>query len=249
MTSDSDSSNRLLIQNTAGQWEQETKSRKANLIELVLAQGLLQLVMWAVWFPNLLAGNNIGVDVAYGLLAILGIFVLLLSPFRHRDTLKGWGIGDARYVINRLRNGGTRTRVFFISIIAILIVVAIVAFELLFPKIFHFMGINESAAAAFQATPLGSVVVVVLAVVIALFLGIVVIRYDNFLNALKMAFVVIVILGIPLLLLALVVNPNVLSTIDPGNFAIGFAGYIFWGALQQLLFASYFGTRFRKAFS
>ncbi|HMF34303.1 MAG TPA: CPBP family glutamic-type intramembrane protease, partial [Candidatus Lokiarchaeia archaeon] len=111
------------------------------------------------------------------------------------------------------------------------------------------MGVNESAAAAFQATPLGSIVVVVLAVVIALFLGIVVIRYDNFLNALKMAFVVIVILGIPLLLLALIVNPNVLSTIDPGNFAIGFAGYIFWGALQQLLFASYFGTRFRKAFS
>jgi hypothetical protein len=93
------------------------------------------------------------------------------------------------------------------------------------------------------------VAIVVLAVVVALFLGLVVIRYDNFLSALKMSFVIILILGTPLLLFALSLNPNVLSTVNPGEFAIGVAGYVFWGALQQFLFASYFGTRFRKAFS
>ncbi len=108
---------------------------------------------------------------------------------------------------------------------------------------------SEASALAFQATPLGMIAIPLLGVVVALFLGLFVIRYDNFLNALKMAVIIILILGIPLTGLALYLQPNVLSTVDWGDFALGVLGYLFWGALQQVLFASYFGTRFRKAFS
>ena len=93
--------------------------------------------------------------------------------------------------------------------------------------------------------------IIVLAIVLALFLGLFVIRYDNFLHALKVALVVCVILCVPLLLFALGIAyaTNTPIQINPANFIEDFAGYIFYGAAQQLLFASYFGTRFRKAFT
>lgn len=236
------------IQNVAGQWEQETKSRTWNVLEPVIAMALIQVVMWGLWFPLELAGNDTGETIAYAALGGLGVYFLLVSPFLHKDTLKGWGLGDPRHVIERLRHGDAKSKAFFIGILSALVVVAIVAFFLLWPDIADALGLmDETEAVTFQQTPTGPVVIALLAIVVALFLGLVVIRYDNFLNSLKMAFIIIGLLGVPLFLLALAIGD--LSGVTAEEFAIGVLGYIFWGALQQFLFASYFGTRFRKAFS
>ncbi len=241
---------RPLIQNTAGQLEPEMKSRRYNLYEAILAQAFLNVVFWAIWFPAELTDNDVGRYISYGLLGALVIFGLLTAPFRHRDTLKGWGIGDPRHIINKIRNGPKKSKIFFIFILCLLIAIGIVALWFLWTEIADsVLNMNEASALAFQATPLGIIVIPLIGVVIALFLGLVVIRYDNFLNALKMALIIILILGVPLTGLALYLQPNVLSTVDWGDFAIGVLGYIFWGAIQQVAFASYFGTRFRKAFS
>ncbi len=241
---------RPLIQNTAGQLEQEMKSRRYNLIELIIAQGFLNVIFWAIWYPAELANNDLGKTISYGLLGLLGIVVLFTAPFRHKDTLKGLGFGDPRHVIDKIRHGRTPSKIFFIFILCLLVAIGIGAFWFLWTTLAEdLFSMNEIEALAFQSSPLGIIAIPILGVVIALFLGLFVIRYDNFLNALKMAFIIILILGTPLMLLAVYLQPNVLSTVNWGDFALGVAGYLFWGALQQVLFASYFGTRFRKAFS
>jgi len=48
---------------------------------------------------------------------------------------------------------------------------------------------------------------------------------------------------------ALIINgPEVFLLFNPIIFTLGVFGYIFWGAIQQILFSSYFGTRVRKGF-
>ena len=249
--------NPLLIQNTAGQWEQETQSRRSNLIEAVVVMAAIQICFWAIWFPLEIAYqgtslDNLGEDIAIGILGVLLIFIVLRSPFKHRDTLKAWGLGDPRYVINQIRHGNKKIRGFFIGFLLFLIIVLIVVFILIWPDIAHYLfKTDKTAAKAFEATPTGIVLIIVLAIVLALFLGLFVIRYNNFLHALKVALVVCVILCVPLLLFALGIAyaTNTPIQINPANFIENFAGYIFYGAAQQLLFASYFGTRFRKAFT
>ncbi len=241
---------RPLIQNTAGQLEPEMKSRRYNLYELVLAQAILNVIFWAIWYPAELADNSLGKTISYGLLGVLAIGFLLTAPFRHKDTLKGLGIGDPRHVIDKIRNGRKKSKIFFIFILCLWIAIGILALEFLWPEIADALfNMSDIEAHLFQSTALGIVVIPLLGIILAILLGLFVVRYDNFLNALKMALIIIVVLGIPLTLLAVYLQPTVLLTVDWGEFALGVLGYIFWGAVQQLAFASYFGTRFRKAFS
>ncbi len=101
---------RPLIQNTAGQLEQEMKSRRYNLYELILAQAFLNVIFWAIWYPAELADNDLGRYISYGLLGVLGIIMLLTSPFRHRDTLKGLAI--LAMLLIRFAMGQRRARSF-----------------------------------------------------------------------------------------------------------------------------------------
>ena len=43
------------ILNTAGKWEQDTKSRTWSFIEPVFMMSVLQILMWGVWLPMDLA--------------------------------------------------------------------------------------------------------------------------------------------------------------------------------------------------
>ncbi|MHA1731327.1 MAG: CPBP family intramembrane glutamic endopeptidase [Promethearchaeota archaeon] len=235
------------VQNVAGQWEQETKSRKWNLVEPVLAMALIQVVMWGIWFPMELANDKNAENVAYILLGAIVLLFPIMSPFLHKDTLKGWGIGDPRHVIQKIREGDAKTKAFFTGIVALFVVVALVALLTLWEDAAGFMGIDRDVARHMKTTPGGLAEIVLIAILLGLFVGLVVVRYDNFLHSLKVAFVVIAALGVPLLILAVFVGD--FSKVTLGGFAIGVFGYIWWGAIQQLAFASYFGSRFRKAFS
>ncbi|GAB4314906.1 MAG: hypothetical protein Kow0069_16480 [Promethearchaeota archaeon] len=235
------------VQNTAGQLEQETKSRHWNVVEALVAMALIQVVMWAVWFPMELAEKPDAETVAVALFVPLALYFLFVSPFLHKDTLKGWGLGDPRHVVEKLRGGPAKSRAFFAAVVLLLVVVGAVAVSAFWEDVAGFVGLNDADAAAFKASPGGAIAVALLGGAVGAFLALFVVRYDNFLNALKVALVVIVALGVPLFLLALTIGD--VSQVSASEFAVGVFGYIFWGAIQQFLFSSYFGTRFRKGFA
>jgi hypothetical protein len=76
------------------------------------------------------------------------------------------------------------------------------------------------------------------------------IRYENFVSAFIMAMRIALPFLLLLLLSAYLLNgPGALRNFDPTLFTVNVFLYLFWGTFQQLGFASYLGTRMRKAFA
>jgi hypothetical protein len=231
--------------NTAGVWVQETKGRAWNVIEPVLLMSLLQVIMWAVWFPLELQGED--PTTAYIIIGALAI-VIFVSPFIHRDTISGWGLGNPVYVFRKIKEGG-RPRVIALIVLCLFLAIGAAAFYFLWEQLADILfGMSETSADAFLSTSLGTTAVIALGLVAGLIVGTFLIRYDNFLNALKVAAIVIGILGPLIFVVGVAIDPTGLDRFDGEGFALNVAYYIFWGALQQFLFAGYFGQRFQKAF-
>ncbi|MBD3188032.1 hypothetical protein GF325_14440 [Candidatus Bathyarchaeota archaeon] len=230
--------------NVAGELEQDMFSRKANFIEAVLMMSLLQIIMWGVWFPLDIMGKD--PLVSYIILGCLALF-MFTSPIIHRDTLKGWGMGDPRYIIKSIKEGGN-TRVKILIPVITLPVVAGIAFVLFWADLADALDLGTDVI-DWQDSIGGKIGIFGIGAAMGFLLIFFVIRLDNFLNALKVALLVIAILGSSLFLLIIAFDPDAFVDFDVGGFFLNFLGYIFWGALQQFLFAGYFGTRFRKGFT
>jgi hypothetical protein len=231
--------------NTAGVWVQETKGRAWNLIEPVMLMSVLQVIMWAVWFPLELQGED--PTIAYIIIGALAVLIFV-SPFIHKDTISGWGLGNPVYVFRKIKEGG-RPRVIALVVLCLFLAIGAAAFYFLWEQLADILfGLSESSAEAFLNTPGGAAGVISLGVGAGFIVGTFLIRYDNFLNALKVAAIVICILGPLIFLVGVAIDPTGLDKFDLESFALNVAYYIFWGALQQFLFAGYFGQRFQKAF-
>ena len=236
------------IQNTAGEWERESRGRLWNFLEPVIMMSILQLLMWGVWFPLELEGKDITiVFILIGLLALN----LLVSPIIHKDTSSSWGLGSHRYILNKISSGSTKNRVFILVLVIIIITIIVLAINFFWIELIdNFIDIDPVQASQFQSTLVGTLIIISSGIVIGFIFALFIIRYDNFLKALKVSLIVILILGSILFLYSLTISSlNIYQNFNLLDFLTQFFGYIFWGALQQLLFASYFGTRFRKAFS
>lgn len=208
---------------------------------------VLQILMWGLWFPLELQGRD--PTIAYILIGILALY-LLVSPCIHKDTLGTWGLGDPHYIISKIRKGSAKSRILVLTVVILIFVSTILAIYFFWYEVASFfVDIDPAQAAQFQATLGGKITIISLGIILGFMLAFFIIRYDNFLKALKVAVIVIAILGTFLFLYSLTASSGNFQNFDLGDFLLGFFGYIFWGALQQLLFASYFGTRFRKAFS
>ena len=248
-----------LLANPAGELEQETKGRLWNLLEPVIMMSLLQIVMWGIWYPYVLYDENLGIKMeflglrldtlSYILMGIMALF-LFASPFIHKDTMRGWGL-NPKFMIEAIKGKDKKQRAFAILITAIFVAIGMVAFFFLWDEIAGALfSMNGVEASEFLAEPYGIPAVLGMGGAAGFLLSFFVVRYDNFLNALKVALIIIGVLGGGMIIFGFLIGaPMDFESIDWGNFAINFLGYIFWGALQQFLFASYFGTRFRKAFS
>ncbi|MFX0100235.1 MAG: hypothetical protein ACFFCS_11690 [Candidatus Hodarchaeota archaeon] len=246
------------ILNTAGQWEQDTKSRTWSFIEPVFMMSALQILMWGVWLPMDLA--DVDPLVVYLLMGLLGIY-LVASPFIHADTFKAWGMNPL-YLAKQMTRG-KKPLVGALIILGIFTAIGMVSFHFLWGEIANALFVdpfdmNLQELVDFQATFLGETTILVAGAVVGFLFSMFIIRWDNMLNSLKIALYVILILGgllfgYGLSIAADEIIPNMAATfLTPegiAGFGLNFFGYIFWGALQQVLFASYFGTRFRKAFT
>jgi hypothetical protein len=113
--------------NTAGMWVQETKGRAWNLIEPVMLMSILQVIMWAVWFPLELQGDD--PTTAYIIIGALAVLIFV-SPFIHKDTISGWGLGNPAYVFRKIKEGG-QPRVVALVVLCLFLAIGAAAFYFL----------------------------------------------------------------------------------------------------------------------
>lgn len=235
------------LSNTAGELEQETKSRKANLIEFFAVMTFILVDLWLIAYPAVLLGIDWLNTLSIVLLVIGALYLFFVAPNWHKDEFYGWGLGNPVVLISEIKEAQQKKKIALIAIVLVLVVGLTLAVYFLWTDVADFIGIEEIQANEMKQTPGGSAMIIGLGALGAFLFATICIRYDNFFSALKTAFIIIIPMAIFMLILGPLVNGmDVLYAFNAGDFALNVFGYIFWGFIQQLLFSSYFGTRIRK---
>jgi len=240
------------IPNTYGELEREAKSRKFNIIEAFAVMTFVLVVLWAIQYPFGVLMEIKAVETGSTLLLVGGaLYLLFVSPFLHRDTLASWGLGNPVALWRRLSDPTNSTRWLLGAIIASLTAILAGVFYWQWVEASDFLfDMKMERALEIKAGLAGKIGIVALGLILATFLTTFVIRYDNFLHALFTAIKIIAVLGSLLYLAAIgTMGAKAFADFNGPKFALDVFGYVFWGALQQLLFCSYFGTRIRKGFA
>jgi len=237
------------LRNTAGELEQETKTRKSNLIEFFLTMTIVLVTLWLMAYPAVLMDIDWLNTLSIVILAVGAIILILLGPHIHKDEFTGWGLGNPIYLYRDIKKAEKPKKIILISIVCFLITGLTIAAYVFWTEVAGFVGVNEEAALGFRDGPGGAAIVIGIGLFVSFLFSTLIIRYDNFLTALVTAFKLIVPLAILMIVCAWLINgPEVFFLFNPINFILNVFGYIFWGVIQQLLFSAYFGTRARKGF-
>lgn len=241
------------LPNTAGEMERETKSRRFNVIEAFGVMTFVLVVLWFVQYPFGVLMKIKAAEAFSTILLILGaLCILFISPWLiHRDTLASWGLGNPVALFRRLRDDKGTSRGPLALAIGVVVAGLTVAFYWQWTEAADFLfDMKLENAQAFKQTAGGKIAIGALGLVLAAFFGTCVIRYDNFGSAFLTALKLIAMLGVPLYLAAYaVMGTKAFSDFEASKFGLDVFGYVFWGAIQQLLFSSYFGTRLRRGFA
>ncbi|OQC08291.1 MAG: hypothetical protein BWX80_00507 [Candidatus Hydrogenedentes bacterium ADurb.Bin101] len=240
------------IPNTSGELERELRTRRFNVLEAFLVMTVLLVVLWYVQYLFGVLGDNEAINKGTAVfLTVAALYCLFGSPFLHKDTLNSWGLGNPKALWRTIRHDkGPRSYMTGVVVLVLTAGLAGVVYWQWIEVADFLFGMKEHTAVSIIATPVGKVGVTLLGLALAAFFSTCVIRYDNFLSALFTAVKVLLVLGAALYLLAFaVMGMSAFSDFEGPKFALDVFGYIFWGALQQLLFCSYFGTRLRKGFA
>lgn len=240
------------IANTSGELERELRSRKFNVVEAFFVMNLLLVVLWYVQYFFGVLGENDGINTGVTVfLTVAALYCLFGSPFLHRDTLTSWGLGDPVALWRRVRRGeGAGSRIVAGIVVLLTCGLAAVAYWQWVEVADFLFDMKAETARAVIAHPAGKIGVGLFVLLLSSFFCTFVIRYDNFLSALFTVLKILLPLGTALYLLAFaVMGTAAFSDFEGPKFALDVFGYVFWGALQQLLFCSYFGTRLRKGFA
>lgn len=240
---------------TAGDVEREGKSRLFNAVEGLSIYLLVLVTLWPVCFLlGKIPDNKFILEVSNYPLVVGALFLLFVSPFIHRDTAESWGLGNPFRLWRLLHEAPMAKRAIILSSMAILMVVLNTANYIMWPEVAKFIGLKKTVAVEFTTNtaqyPYGPVVVVLFGLLLSTLIVTCAIRYDNF----GTAFATAMKISLPLMVMTIIGalasrGPAAFSNFDPTKYALGVFGYVFWGAIQQLLFSSYFGTRMRKAFA
>jgi hypothetical protein len=230
--------------------EAEYRSRLFNRAEAFIAMGLLLAALWWIVHPFAVlqeqrAASAIGVTI----IALVGIWCLFVSPRLHGDTLASWGVGDPRQLWQELRAAmQTKGKRVWLWLFLLLNIAVWAIFVAMFDKAVVFLvKTNQQATLTFFTTPFGWFLRFFISLILTFVATVVVMRYDNFVSALKPALIGIVMLG-GIELLATCIWPASKELRDKQWF-LAMIGYIAWGAMQQILFCGYFGNRLRKGFA
>ena len=94
MTRASAVSNRIPA-NTAGEFEREARSRRSNVLEALGLATFTFVVLWPFCFGWGVLGDSPRVRYLAQLPLALGfVWIFLVSPFWHRDSLESLGLGN-----------------------------------------------------------------------------------------------------------------------------------------------------------
>ncbi len=241
-----------VLLNTAGEVEAEIKSRRHNLIE---GFSMLMAILVCLWWVAYPFGVLMGVGVADALSRLAlwagAIFVLLVSPRMHGDTPESRGLGNPMWVWRALAHGAPLRRLGLALLLGGLTLCLAMFLYANAPDAGKFLlGLPREIALAAKLNAGGSVLLFIFCLGVSAFWTVVVIRYDNFISALTVAGKMLSVLLPVILIFAFLCNgPAPFGAIDLRECGLSGVGYIFWGAIQQLLFCGYFGTRLRKGFA
>ncbi|HPA19138.1 MAG TPA: CPBP family glutamic-type intramembrane protease [Verrucomicrobiae bacterium] len=240
------------LPNTAGEPERERKSRQYNLIEGIGVMIIILVSLWWIAYPfGVLMGWRAADAVSRSILGGLFPFVLLISPWLHGDTAASRGLGSPRWVWRVMTLGHGRRRLGFALLIGALTLLMTIALYRNAPGAARFLlGIPPEIVLAARESDGGRALSFLACLLLGALWTTCVFRYDNFLSALAVAGKILAALLPVILILALAFNGTAAFTgLDVRAHGRGALGYVFWGAIQQLLFCGYFGTRLRKGFA
>ncbi|MCA1902289.1 MAG: hypothetical protein LDL53_08760 [Candidatus Hydrogenedens sp.] len=248
-----------LIQTTAGDWERERYSRKQNFIEAMTVMLVILCALWLVAYPFGVVLQIKSINVLVNLLLVFGgAYLLLVAPAVHKDTTQSWGLGNPMQYWRLVSTGSVYRRIAII-VISLIVFVGLniinyqqwyhVARFFQLQVIIRFFGFQVDVYKLPTQFP-GVIFVLVFGSVISFLITFCAIRYDNFHTAFRTAMIV----SLPLLFVIFISayiqrGSSAFEHLSVSQWALGVFGYVFWGFVQQLLFSSYFGTRFRKAFA
>jgi len=231
--------------NTAGEPEPEALSRRWNLVEPFVVMTILLAALWAVAYPlGVLAGVAWANTIARVVAGLLLVHILFVSPWLHRDTAASRGLGSPRRLFAALRK---MPLVFSVLLFAFIVFLTALAYQEC-PGVLRFLfRVPRNATLQFRETLGGRIVILCGSGALAFLWTTCIVRYDNFGPALRTGGRIVVLMLPPVLLVALLADGTaVWARFDAAELAGSAFGYVFWGAFQQLIFSSYFGTRLRK---
>lgn len=238
---------------TAGDVEREAKSRLFNAVEGLGVYLLVLVTLWPFCFLFGKINDSEFIQKVANVPLVLGaLYLLFVSPFIHRDTAESWGVGNPKRLWRLLHEATLVRRAVILLAMLTLMIVLNYANWLRWPDVAKFIGLRGTMFMEFKDTekyPLGFLFIFGFGFVVSSLLVTCAIRYDNF----GTAFATALKISLPLLAMTFLgalaaSGPSAFSGFDPVMYFLGVFGYVFWGAVQQLLFSSYFGTRMRKAF-
>lgn len=243
------------ITNTAGETEPEKRSRRWNRLE---GLGVITLVLVLLW-PVAYAGDILGgwkwiTPVVQAIIALVFLFMLVVSPRIHGDILASWGLGHPRTLFAMLSRGNFAGRVCLRIVVVGLFIALNLANYTQWPHVvkafdLHKLGLDPDPLTWREAFP-GRYLVVAAGLMISTVVTGFLIRYDNFFPALKTAIrVSLPFLAAIFLAAWLHRGGAAFENLSLSGWALGVVGYVFWGAIQQIVFSGYFGGRFRKGFA
>jgi hypothetical protein len=238
------------LQNTAGELEQETKTRKSNLIEFFLTMTIILVTLWLMAYPAVLLDIDWLNTTAIVILAVGALILILFGPHIHKDEFTGWGLGNPVHLYKLIKRSRKNIKILIISIVCLIMVGLTISVYIFWPIIVDFVGITDDSIINLNSTAGGPAIIIGIGIFLAFLFSTVLIRYDNFLTALLTSLKIIAALALLMIVCALLINgPEAFLGFNPALFVLSFFGYIFWGTIQQLAFSSYFGTRIRKGFA
>jgi len=239
-----------LLTTTAGDREREAKSRRFNALEGLGIITIILVVLWPVCgLFGIVGGNETVQRLSPIPLFVLAVYMLFISPFIHRDELSSWGLGSPRGLFKHCQGQVAAGRILVFAVVSGLFVGLTYAHFASWDRVVHFLGFDETALATLKESMAGAAAVLLWGALLTAVLLTCILRYDNFVPAFITALKIVVPFWCFVCLAALAHRgPGAFKGFDASEYVRDMFGYLFWGIIQQLVFASYFGIRLRKGF-
>jgi len=250
----------MIIQNTAGELENEKRSRRFNAIEAFAIYTFILVVLWPLaYYFGVLKGLDENAVNGWMVppLVLGGLYLLFVSPFLHGDSADSWGLGNPKRLWRMIRGGNNFQRKVLPWILGVVFIILNAVVFWRWPDVVKLFGLKSVVIGDLPLTEFhqhfpSMIVVFIFGGLLATLYLTCAVRYDNFVPAFTMAIKVSLPLA-GLVWIGALVNgylqgTNPFAEVEAVDYILGILGYMFWGFLQQLLFTAYLGNRFRKAF-